>query len=237
MPGAILAIPLLVWVFRRGLGRIFPGSKVWGVERPALETFTAILAFAPAIGWLGNPAWWLETLPRLSHYYTLSTARQGVLPDIQIIYFGQLYEFSLPWHNAFVLMAITVPVLVLGAGVIGVLWGLLRIRTRPAPVLFPPPPPDAAGGPDVSDPGSRWRPAVAPVVLLPVGVRGLGDGLAGGRLDSGRSGFLPICTTGAGGPRAGLGRPGIDRGFIRTSCPTTTSWSAARAGPGIAVSS
>ena len=93
-----------------------PSSKVWGVERPALETWTAILAFAPVVGWLGNPAWWRETLPRLAHYYTLNTDRRGSLPDIQIIYFGQVYEFSLPWHNAWVLMAITVPVAILVAG-------------------------------------------------------------------------------------------------------------------------
>ena len=28
----------------------------------------------------------------------------GALPDIQIIYFGQIYEYSLPWHNAWVLI-------------------------------------------------------------------------------------------------------------------------------------
>ena len=79
-PGAILAIPLAVWLLRRLLGRLFPRSKVWGVERPALETWTAILAFAPVVGWLGNPAWWRETLPRLAHYYTLNIDREGVAP-------------------------------------------------------------------------------------------------------------------------------------------------------------
>src|SRR5262249_46926556 len=64
-PGAILAIPMAVWLIRRGLGRLRPGSSIWGAERPALEIWTSILAFAPLIGWLGNPAWWRETLPRL----------------------------------------------------------------------------------------------------------------------------------------------------------------------------
>ena len=90
-------------------------NKVWGVERPALETWTAILAFAPLIGWLGNPAWWRETLPRLAHYYTLNVDREHSLPNIQIIYFGQIYEFSLPWHNAWVLIGITVPAAILAA--------------------------------------------------------------------------------------------------------------------------
>jgi hypothetical protein len=135
-PGAILAIPLAIWLFRRLLGRMFPGSKVWGIERPALETWTAILAFAPLVGWLGNPAWWRETLPRLAHYYTLSTARQGTLPDIQIIYFGQVYEYSLPWHNAWVLMAITVPTTLLIAAAIGLIWGLSRLFRDRLPFYF-----------------------------------------------------------------------------------------------------
>ena len=133
---AILALPLLVWVLRRLLARVFPSSRIWGVERPALETWTAILAFAPVVGWLGNPAWWRETLPRLAHYYTLSTDRRSALPDIQIIYFGQTYEFTLPWHNAWVLLGITVPVTILLAGAIGIVWGLGQIRRDRLPLYF-----------------------------------------------------------------------------------------------------
>jgi hypothetical protein len=136
LPGAILAVPLVVWLLRRLLGRVFPSSPVWGVERPALEIWTAILAFAPVIGWLGNPAWWRETLPRLAHYYTLTSNRRGALPDIQIIYFGQIYEYSLPWHNAWVLLGITVPVTILLAAAIGILWGLGRIRSDRVPLYF-----------------------------------------------------------------------------------------------------
>jgi hypothetical protein len=67
LPGAILALPLLVWIVRRLARALLPRHPIWGVERPALETWTAILAFAPLVGWLGNPAWWRETLPRLAH--------------------------------------------------------------------------------------------------------------------------------------------------------------------------
>ncbi len=135
-PGAILAVPLAVWFVRRFLGWLFPKNKVWGVERPALETWTAILAFAPVIGWLGNPAWWRETLPRLAHYYTLNVDREHSLPTIQIIYFGQIYKFSLPWHNAWVLMGITVPTAILGAGVIGLFWAIGQVRRDRLPFYF-----------------------------------------------------------------------------------------------------
>lgn len=113
MPGAILLVPLVIWMIRR-IRRHRP-------ERPALEIWLAILAFGPAIAWLGNPEWWRETLPRLAHYYAITTTRRGVLPDIQILYFGQIYEYSLPWHNAWVLIAITVPASLLIAAIVG-LW-------------------------------------------------------------------------------------------------------------------
>jgi hypothetical protein len=135
-PGVILALPLLVWFVRRLLGRLFPHDRVWGVERPALETWTAILAFAPVIGWLGNPAWWRETLPRLAHYYALSRFRQGAVTDIPIIYFGEVYNFSLPWHNAWVLIGITVPIAVLATSLIGLIWALCQIRFDRLPLYF-----------------------------------------------------------------------------------------------------
>src|SRR6185437_1101665 len=125
--GFILAVPLIVWMIRRGLGRFRPGSPIWGVERPALETWTAILAFGPVVGWLGNPGWWRETLPRLAHYYTISTDRRGSLPDIQILYLGQVYEYSLPWHNAWVLIGVTVPVSILAASLVGLVYTLRNL--------------------------------------------------------------------------------------------------------------
>ena len=135
LPGAILLGPLGVWAVRRLAGRLAKRSPIWGVERPALEIWTSILAFAPAVGWLGNPAWWRETMPRLAHYYALSRQRRGSLPDIQILYLGQIYEYSLPWHNAWVLIAVTVPPVVLIAAIIG-LNRLARARRDPVPLYF-----------------------------------------------------------------------------------------------------
>src|SRR5262249_45585911 len=94
------------------------------------------LAFAPLIGWLGNPAWWRETLPRLAHYYKLNTARRGSLPDIQILYLGQTYEYSLPWHNAWVLIAITVPAMILIAAFAGVVYSVGKARKDRLPLFF-----------------------------------------------------------------------------------------------------
>ncbi|OJW17752.1 MAG: 4-amino-4-deoxy-L-arabinose transferase [Planctomycetales bacterium 71-10] len=136
LPGAILAVPAVVWGLRRLLARWRPASRIWGVDRPGLETFAAILAFAPLVGWLGNPAWWRETMIRMTHYYTLSNDRQGALPDILILYAGQAYKYSLPWHNGWVLLAITVPPMILLAALVGVAWGMHRVRTDRLPLYF-----------------------------------------------------------------------------------------------------
>ncbi len=130
MPGAILLIPLGIWLIRRLLARLFPKSPTWGRERPALEIWYALLAFAPAVSWLGNPAWWREAIPRLAHYYSITTTRRGVLPDIQILYLGQSYEYSLPWHNAWVLIAVTVPASILIASILGLIFAPGAIACR-----------------------------------------------------------------------------------------------------------
>src|SRR5271166_5218584 len=75
-----------------------------------------------------------KDLPRLAHYYTLSGNRRAALPDIQIIYFGQTYEYTLPWHNAWVLLGITVPVTILLAAAIGIVWALGQVRRDRLPL-------------------------------------------------------------------------------------------------------
>jgi 4-amino-4-deoxy-L-arabinose transferase-like glycosyltransferase len=136
-PDSILAVPLVIWLVRRGLGRLLRNRSTFFAEvRPTLETITASAAFAPVVAWIGNPSWWVSTLPRLAHYYQINTDRQGALPDIQILYLGKIYEYALPWHNGFLLIAVTVPVLTLAAAAIGLAWGFGRIRTDRLPLYF-----------------------------------------------------------------------------------------------------
>jgi hypothetical protein len=111
-------------------------SRFWSEQRPTLETITASAAWAPVIGWLGNPGWWVDTLPRLAHYYQINTDRQGALPNIQILYLGRIYEYSLPWHNGFLMVAVTVPVLTLAAAAVGMLWGVSLWSKDRLPLYF-----------------------------------------------------------------------------------------------------
>ena len=134
--GWILLVPLAVWLIRRAFGRLVKGWPTWGTERPALETWEAIVAIAPAVGWLGNPAWWREALPRLAHYYALSVGREGALPDIRIYYLGETYLFSLPWHNGWVLIGVTVPLTVLAAAALGLVHAAGVSRRDRLPLYF-----------------------------------------------------------------------------------------------------
>jgi hypothetical protein len=137
LPDLILAVPFLFWLSRLLLGQLI-GRKYtfWSTPRPTLETISASAAFAPLVAWVGNPGWWVETLLRLAHYYQINTGRQGALPDIQILYLGTIYEYSLPWHNGFVLVAVTVPVLSLFFALIGLIWGLFQVRQDRLPVYL-----------------------------------------------------------------------------------------------------
>ena len=223
-PGAILAVPLAVWFVRRLLGsalsartrsgessgrRSRPGRRSWPLRRSSA-------GWATRPGGVKRSRGWPTT--------TRSAERRGALPDIQIIYFGQIYEFSLPWHNAWVLIGITVPVAILGAGVIGLFWAIGAGPPRPAAALLPDPFPDLAGDPDVPHAGARRRAALPADVLLPGGVRGLGDDLAGRLSWRGwfrlPSWFIRLALTAVG---AGLGRVCASCGSIRTSFRITTS--------------
>ncbi len=135
----------------------------------------------------------------------------GALPDIQVLYFGQVYEYSLPWHNAWVLLAITVPLTILAASALGLLWALWNgAADRPRAVL-PAEPGDLAGDADAGDPRARRRSAVPADVRLPGGPGRLGCGRVGGwvvpRAVAGAWGVaLPRPGDGFGARAGGVGR-------------------------------
>ncbi len=209
LPGAFLLAPMGVWLVREALRRLVRGNRFWGVERPALETWAAILAFATAVGWLGNPAWWRETFPRLAHYYMLSTARRGALPDIHVLYFGRLYEFALPWQSAWVLLAITVPVSLLAAGAVGVLVCPGAAPSRSTATVLRGVDVRPAGVADRPHAGPRRRAAVPAVVRVPGRVDRLGSDAGGRRARLGRatgaSNLLAGAPGGLGGAAGVLG--------------------------------
>lgn len=102
----------------------------------ALELPWVIAAVAPLVAIALNPTWWHDTVPELAKYLDLNLRREGHLPDIGIFYLGRRYLYTLPWHNAFVLMAVTIPFGTLAIGLCGWVRAVRVIRRDPLPLFF-----------------------------------------------------------------------------------------------------
>jgi hypothetical protein len=66
-----------------------------------------------------QPPWWANPIEGAARFLHSNLTRYETKP-IPVLYFGQVYEFSLPWHNTIVLTAITVPLLMLILGMVGI---------------------------------------------------------------------------------------------------------------------
>ena len=136
-PGPSWRCPLAVWLLRRLLGRLFPRSPVWGVERPALETWTAILAFAPVVGWLGQPGLVARDpaqagpLLRAQHRPPRGAARH---PD-HLLRADLRVQPALAQRLGPDRRSRSRPRILLAAAV-GLVWGLRRVRRDRLPLYF-----------------------------------------------------------------------------------------------------
>ncbi|MBI3467115.1 MAG: glycosyltransferase family 39 protein [Planctomycetes bacterium] len=131
--GWLLVLPLPLWL-------VWSAASAWSRLRewvgPGLQLWLAGLAIAPAVAISANPTWWHETLPQLTHYYQISVGRQTSLPDIEIFYLGKKYIYSLPWHNGWVLTAVTVPTAILVLAAVGLGTAVRDRRRDPLRVFF-----------------------------------------------------------------------------------------------------
>jgi hypothetical protein len=140
LPGWILLIPVVMltafWISRSAAMRI-PGLRPWfGPVGPAFEMLVLSLAVGPAVVLGLNPGWWRDTLVRIGHYFALFLERRAALPEIEILYLGQKYVYSLPWHNGWVLTAVTVPLGILLLAAVGSLRAIRYLRRDPLPMFF-----------------------------------------------------------------------------------------------------
>jgi 4-amino-4-deoxy-L-arabinose transferase-like glycosyltransferase len=131
--GWILLLPGLFWVVWSAVVRL---RKLDQWRFPAVELWLAGLGLVPMVALVLNPTWWHETIPQLSHYYQITVDRQAALPDIEIFYAGSKYIYSLPWHNGWVLIAITVPMTLLATSLIGICGACFGVRRDPLPVFL-----------------------------------------------------------------------------------------------------
>ena len=121
-PVGLLFAPLVVWLLREALLRVGRAPRLFSRRGNAYEILLASLAWPPVVVYLFGPCWWQDTFVRLAHYAALNLDRQSALPPIEIFYWGRKYVYSLPWHNGFVLLAVTIPLGTLLLAAIGA-WG------------------------------------------------------------------------------------------------------------------
>jgi hypothetical protein len=136
VPGWIFFLPFGMWLLWNLLGYLpfLPGDVRH--SDGGFGLWLAGLGIAPAVAIAFNPTWWHETLPQLAHYYQISVGRQGSLPDIEIFYLGKKYFYSLPWHNGWVLIAVTVPVAILICSLVGLGTAFWNWRRDPLRMFF-----------------------------------------------------------------------------------------------------
>jgi hypothetical protein len=122
------------------------------------------------------------------------------------MYLGQIYAFSLPWHNTLVLSAVTTPVVWLGLGLLGLGSALVRSSKEPWALIWPcswlvlmvvrglP----TAPGHD----GIRlFLPSIASLAVL----AGLGAGWLWQQLEPGRLRWVPLVLVGLGLGESAIG--------------------------------
>lgn len=85
------------------------------------------LAVALLVLYLIQPPWWSSPWRGPIRFFQSNLSRSETRP-IPTLYLGTVYGFSLPWHNTLVLTAVTVPVLVVLLGALGIVATLRRSR-------------------------------------------------------------------------------------------------------------
>ncbi len=134
--GWLFFLPLVMWLAWCLTGSL-PWSPAWLRETGGgVRLWLAGLAIAPAVAIALNPTWWHETLPQLAHFYQISVGRQGSLPDIEIFYLAKKHVYSLPWHNGWLLTAVTVPTAILACALVGIASAFWHVRRDPLRMFF-----------------------------------------------------------------------------------------------------
>jgi hypothetical protein len=127
-------VPFLVWVlllvagftrasqYVRYLLPSRPGA--WFAESAAFfctgssSVWACTAAITPLVTLLFNPPWWHATWQSVAIFLWANLSREHSIP-IATLFFGKIYEFSLPWYNTLVWTGITVPPAILLLAVVG----------------------------------------------------------------------------------------------------------------------
>ena len=147
--GWFAIVPPLAWAFlyewvpraRRLLARLTGSERsMVSIARPAVPwKATRIVLLGVVIGALTlyavQPPWWSDPLRGVERVLASNLSRDKSIP-VTSFYLGNAYLFSLPWHNTLVLTVATTPALVLGLGILGIVWSANRCRCEPDDMLW-----------------------------------------------------------------------------------------------------
>ena len=139
--GLFAAVPPTVWV---ALVEVLPriahrGNRQRGGQRPpwpGLRALSIALPLAVLTLYAVQPPWWVEPVAGPYRFLASNLTRAKTQP-LATLYLGDIYEFSLPWHNTLVLTAITTPGLVLALSMIGIAACLSRARVESWALIWP----------------------------------------------------------------------------------------------------
>ncbi len=102
----LIPIPVIAWALWRWRAKAILPLMIWGL--------TAYLVFFAS--W---PYLWFDPIEKTAEYLGRTTNRSTT----QVWYWGQKYaDKNVPWHYPFVMVALTVPVVLHGLGIIGLLY-------------------------------------------------------------------------------------------------------------------
>jgi Dolichyl-phosphate-mannose-protein mannosyltransferase len=139
--GLLAVVPAAAWVT---LFEVLPriarrGNRQRGGPRsswPGLGALSIALPLAVLTLYAIQPPWWIEPVAGPYRFLASNLTRAKTQP-LATLYFGKIYEFSLPWHNTLVLTTITTPVLVLALSMIGIAACLVRARVESWALIWP----------------------------------------------------------------------------------------------------
>lgn len=129
-----LAVSPAIWAVTRL--RAIRSKWTWLDDEGAPGIWAVAAAFAPAVVYFLNPTWWHAPWREMAVFLWSNLSREHSIP-IATMFFGRVYEFSLPWYNTIVWTGITVPtpfLLMAGIGLVAALrswrsdsWLLLMV--------------------------------------------------------------------------------------------------------------
>ncbi len=134
--GRSVALRILRSVSLHGPPRIdrVPTSRPGGL--PATRALALGVPLAALTLFAIQPPWWSSPLWGVQRFLVSNLTREHSVP-VTALYLGTVYRFALPWHNTLVLTAVTLPVLIVLLGLVGIAATVCRARTDREGLIWP----------------------------------------------------------------------------------------------------